>query len=151
MKTLIDNKKAYFNFEVLDKYEAGIILEGWEVKSLKSGRGSISGSYIKIKSNEIFLIGATIAALSTSISKSADEEKRDRKILLHKNQIAKILLEIKKSGITAVPLEIYSNEKGIIKIVVGLVKGKKKFDKRNKLKEEDIKRRLDQDRKKYNF
>jgi len=151
MKTLIDNKKAYFNFEVQDKYEAGLILEGWEVKSLKTGRGSINSSYIKIKGSEVYLVNATIATWKSGFIKSPEEERKDRKILLNREEIKKINIKVKQVGITAVPLELYTNDKGIIKITVGVVRGKKKFDKRQKLKDEDMKRRIDQDRKKYNF
>jgi len=151
MKTLIDNKKAYFNFEVLDKFEAGLILKGWEVKSLKSGRGSINGSYIRIKNEEAFLLNATIVSWKSGFKKSLEEEKQERKILLHRKQIKQINVGVKQAGVTAVPLEIYQNDKGIVKMTIGLVRGKKKFDKRQKLKEQDIERRIDQDRKKYNF
>ena len=151
MRTLIDNKKAYFDFEVLDKYEAGIVLQGWEVKSLKSGRGSISGSFVKIFGNQAFLVNAIIANWKSGVVYSPEEERKQRSLLLQKNQIKRIDLELKKKGITAVPLEIYENEGKLVKVLIGLVRGKKKFDKRQKLKEKDMQKRLDQDRKQYNF
>jgi len=151
MRTLIDNKKAFFDFEVLDKYEAGIVLQGWEVKSVKTGKGSVNGSFIKIFGEEAFLVNAIIPNWKSGITHSTEEERRQRKLLLQKNQIKRIDLELKKKGITAVPLEVIENDGKMVKVVIGLVRGKKKFDKRQKLKEKDMQRRLDQDRKRFNF
>jgi len=151
MKTLIDNKKAYFDFEVLDKYEAGIVLQGWEVKSIKTGKGSINGSFIKIFGGEAFLINAVFPTWKSGITHSPEEERKQRKLLLQKSQIKRIEAELKQTGITVVPLEIFENDGRLIKLTLGLVKGKKKFDKRQKLKDLDVQRRLEQDRKTYNF
>lgn len=151
MKILIDNKKAYYDFEVLDKYQAGIVLEGWEVKSLKFGRGSIGGSFIRIRSKESILSGASISSWKNGILKSNEEEKRDRKLLLKSNEIKRIEAMTKEKGLTVVPLEVYMDDRGLIKVNLGVVRGKKKYDKRSKLKERDIKRGIEQDRKKYNI
>jgi len=149
MKILASNKKAYFNFDVLDSIEAGIVLEGWEVKSAKGGRISLSGSYIKIKLNELWLSGATIADYKFSLGLHIPD--RERKILLHRKEILKLIAGTKQEGGTLVPLEILENDKKIIKIMVALVKGRKRFDKRQVLKERDVKKRLNFDRKRYNI
>lgn len=153
MKVLASNRKAYFNFEVLDKFEAGIMLYGWEVKSIKAGRISLNGAYIKFKNLEAFLSGVSITKLQTSTILSSGALKNtdsDKKLLLNKKEIVKISTLAKMKGSTVVPLEIYQNDRGIIKVEIALVKGKKLFDKRQKLKEMDEKRRIDADRKRYN-
>ena len=151
MRTLIDNKKAYFDFEVLDKYEAGIVLQGWEVKSFKTGKGSVNGSFIKIFGDEAFLVNSIVPNWKSGEKHTPEQERRQRKLLLQKNQIKRINSELKQKGITAVPLEVIENDGKLVKVIIGLVRGKKKFDKRQKLKEKDLQRRLDQDRKRYNF
>ncbi len=151
MKIIFSNKKAYFNFDVLEKVEAGIILLGWEVKSLKEGRIDVSSAYIREKDNELFLIGSRVPNWKSAQQSNFKLEDRDRKLLIHKKELIKLVTSAKQAGITMVPLEGYTNDKGIIKITIALVKGKKKFDKRAKLKEKDLKRRIDLDRKKYNI
>lgn len=151
MKQIFSNKKAYFNFDVLDKVESGIILYGWEVKSLKNGRIDVSSAYIKEKNGELFLIGSKIPNWKSAQNSNYKLEDRDRKLLAHKKEIVKLVTSAKQSGVTMVPLDGYINDSGIIKITVALVRGKKKFDKRAKIKERDLKRRIDSDRKKYNI
>jgi len=152
MKVLASNKKAYFNFDILESVEAGIILNGWEVKSAKAGRINLSGAYIKIKNDALFLINANIAAYKFSASPiSENEQLRERKLLLHRKQILALNTSLKQSGTTLVPLEIVQNNRGLVKVVVALVRGRKKYDKRAKLKEQDLKIRIDSDRKRYNI
>lgn len=151
MAVLITNKKIYHDYEVLDKLEAGIVLKGWEVKSIKAGHGSIIDAFVKEKNGEAILTNIMIPAWKTSSYISKEEENSDRKLLLKKREILSLSEKAKKDGLTIVPLEIYTTGKGIIKVMVALVKGKKKYDKRQKLKEKDIKKRIDQDRKAYNF
>jgi len=151
MKVLASNKKAYFDFDVLESIIAGISLYGWEVKSVKEGRISLNGAYIKTISNELFLDGAVITPLKYSPAVSQNEESRQRKLLLTKKQISLLTASAKQPGNTMVPLEILENEKGLIKVNLALVKGRKKFDKRQKLKEKDIKKQINFERKKYNI
>jgi|SRR5690606_11727026 len=151
MRILANNKKAYFDFEILDKIEAGILLKGWEVKSVKAGWINLSGAYIKEKGGELFLTNTRIPKWKTANYVSKDEESIDRKLLLKKNEIRNLKLKANQNRSTIVPLEVYENDKGLVKVLIGLAKGKKKYDKRQKLKEKDIKRRIEMDRKEYNF
>lgn len=151
MEILSSNKKAYFDYDVLDKIEAGISLFGWEVKSIKNGSMSLAGSYIIFKNGEVFLTGSYVPSWKFSPKVSKEIEQRERKLLLNKSEINNLENKAKQSGNSVVPLEVYKNNGGIIKVQIGLVKGKKKFDKRKKLKERDLKRRVDTERKEYNF
>lgn len=144
------NKKANFEYDIIDKYEAGIVLEGWEVKSIKDARFSFEGSFVTVIKEEAFLRNFKIVPLKYSPEVTDLKKNRDKKLLLNKREILKILLEVKKSGMTIIPLEIYSNPKGKLKVIIALVKGKKKFDKRSKLKERDMKRNIELDRKMLN-
>ncbi len=149
MKIVANNKKAYASFEILDKFEAGIVLQGWEVKSIKESRINLKSSYIKEKKEEIFLLGSQVNPLRFAGEKTLAEVKRDRKLLLKRKEMAKIREAIKVPGLTVVPLMVYIKDNNLIKVEVGIAKGLKKFDKRAKLKERDIKRNIDMDRKKY--
>jgi len=151
MKVLASNKKAYFDFDVLDTVTAGINLLGWEVKSVKAGKISLAGAYIKNINNEMFLEGANIPMWKFASSSSKVDEKRRRKLLLTKRQIIVLAASAKQPGITIVPLEVIEDDRGLVKLNVALVKGRKKFDKRNVIKEKDIKRGIERDRKKYNI
>ncbi len=151
MKVLASNKKAYFNFDILDQVEAGILLEGWEVKSIKSGRISLDGAYVKEKNGEFYILQSNVPKYKFSTNGAVMDEHRDRKLLMHKKQIVNLHSKSKQEGATIVPLEVIQNDKGLVKVTVALVKGRKSFDKRAKLKERDQKRRIEQDRKKYNI
>lgn len=151
MKILINNKKAYFDYEVLDKVEAGIALKGWEVKSLKAGHGNISSAYVREKAGEMYLVEMGIPVWKTANYVSNASENSDRKLLLKKNEIRNLSNKAKQDRLTIVPLEIIQNDKGLVKVIIGLVKGKRKFDKRQKIKERDLERRINQDRRDYNF
>jgi SsrA-binding protein len=151
MKIIASNKKAYFNFEIIEVFEAGIILEGWEVKSVKANKIDIGSAYIKERAGELFLVNSNIPTWKYGFEKEKNTQQRDRKLLLHKNQIRKIVSSLKEKGVTIVPLEVYQSDSGLIKVTVALARGKKKYDKRSKLKEKDLKRRVEIERKKYNF
>jgi len=151
MKMLVNNKKAYYNYEVIQKVEAGIVLEGWEVKSVKAGKFNISGAYIKHIDNELFLVNARVVSYKFGRMKNREQEHRERKILLRKRQITRLATSSKQIGYTIVPLEVYENDIGLIKLTIALVKGKKKYSKKAKLKERDMKRRVEFERKKYNI
>ncbi len=152
MKSYQENKKALVDFEIIEKFEAGIILFGWEVKSIKNHQITLGGSYVKIKEGEdAYLVNAKIKPWKFSAFVDKEQPDREKKLLLHKKQIRYLLGLQKQSGISIVPLSIYSNEKGLIKLLLGVGKGRKKYDKRNRLKEKDMARRIEQDRRKHNF
>ncbi|MEO6728417.1 MAG: SsrA-binding protein SmpB [Candidatus Dojkabacteria bacterium] len=148
MKVLINNKKAYFDYEVLDKVEAGIVLFGWEVKSLKNGNSNITTAFIRERNGELFLMGSRIGLLASSFVQEKLLETRERKLLLRKEQIRRLINDLKTSGRTIVPLQVYANDRGLIKLEVGLVKGKKKYEKRQKIKDRDMKKDMEQQIKK---
>jgi len=135
------NKKAYFDFFIEEEVEAGICLLGSEVKSIREGRINLKDSYIAQKGEEFFIFNSHISEYKGA-NRFNHEPRRLRKILLHKRQINKLAGKIKQKGFSLIPLEIYSNNRGFIKVKIGLAKGKKLYDKRATLKEKDIKRNL---------
>jgi SsrA-binding protein len=151
MKILASNKKAYFDFDILENVVAGISLVGWEVKSIKAGKISLNGAYIKIVDGEMYLENAVVPSLKYTANVSQHQESRKRKLLLTKRQISVLTANAKQPGNTIVPLEIVENDSGLIKVNIALVKGRKKFDKREKLKEKDVQKRINFERKKYNI
>ena len=150
-KLISSNKKVLFDYDIIDKFEAGIILQGWEVKSVKAGHFNIKGSFVKENNNEIFLMNSGIPAWKFSLQRSKDEENRPRKLLLNKGEIKKVIENTKIPGLTAVPFEVIISDNGLVKIIIAVVRGRKKYDKREKLKAKDLVRRVAEDRKKYNF
>ncbi len=142
------NKKAYHNFELVEKYEAGIDLLGTEVKSLRAGGGDLSGSYARIKDDECWLVGAAIAQYQQS-GAAEHETARSRKLLLHKAEIRKIKGKLEQRGFTLVPLRIYFNDRRLAKVELALARGKKQYDKRQSISERDQKRDVDRTMKKY--
>ena len=140
--TIVNNKKARFDYIIIDDYEAGIALKGWEVKSLRAGRGNIKESYATIKDSELLLIGSHISPLLNSNVVDESESTRTRKQLMHRIEISKITVLIKEKGHTLVPLSMYWKN-GHVKISIGLAKGRKKQDKRSLIKERDWKRQAD--------
>ncbi len=139
MRAIAENKKAYFDYEILETLEAGIILSGGEVKSIKTGHVNLAGSFVVIKDNELFLINADIPPYQPKNSPRDYDSKRSRKLLLHKSEIKSLIGKIKQKGLTLVPLKVYT-QKGKIKIQFGIAKGKKQFDKREKIKKREFKR-----------
>jgi SsrA-binding protein len=135
------NKKAYFDFFIEEEIEAGICLLGSEVKSIREGRVSLRDSYVSQKGEEFFIFNSHIGEYKGA-NRFNHEPRRLRKTLLHKRQINKLAGKIKQKGYSLIPLEIYSNDRGFIKVKIGLAKGKKLYDKRATLKEKDIKRSL---------
>jgi len=141
-KDLVTNKKAYFDYEILEKFEAGIALLGMEVKSLKMGKVSLVGAYVVIKQHEAFLLNATISPYQPQNTSSDYEPQRTRKLLLKTKEINYLSNKTKQQGLTLIPLKVY-NKNGLIKIEIALVKGKKKFDKREALKKKEVKRKIE--------
>lgn len=140
-KTISNNKKAYYDYFIEEKIEAGIELHGTEVKSIKNGKCSIKESYIKIENGECFIIGMNISPYENGNIWNV-EPLRTRKLLLHKAEIRKLESIVAVKGYTLVPLSVY-NLNGLIKIEIGVAKGKHNYDKRNTIKERDIKRQME--------
>lgn len=134
----IKNKKAYFNYFITKELEAGIVLLGTEIKSIKKGSCNITDSYIRIKNNEAYIINMYVEKYNEG-SIFNHEETRERKLLLHKKEIKKLLEEVKNDGYSLIPLKIYIKE-GKAKVLIGLAKGKKLYDKRETLKKRDLER-----------
>jgi SsrA-binding protein len=147
IKIIATNKKARHNYQIDSEYEAGIVLVGTEVKSIREGRVSFQDAYADIKNGEIFLRQLHISPYKYAYY-SNHESHRTRKLLLHNYEIKKLWSKIKERGYTLVPLKIYfKNDK--IKVLIGLGRGKKLYDKRESIKQKDVKRDLDRERKKY--
>ncbi len=134
-----NNPKAGFDYEILETIEAGIVLEGHEVKSIKSGKASIKGAYVKVLNSEVYLIGAIIAPYQPANTPKNYDPQRSRKLLLSKKEISQLTGTAQTQGTTLVPLKLYA-KKGRIKLLVGIARGKKKYDKRETLKKKDIAR-----------
>jgi SsrA-binding protein len=138
----IENKKVFFNYEITDTLEAGIELFGYEVKSVKAGTGSLEGSYILVRGKEAFLIGARVSPYQTNNTPKDYDPLRNRKLILHKEEIEKLEVSGEKGkGLTVVPICIY-NSGNRIKVEVGIAKGKKKFDKRETIKKRETDREI---------
>lgn len=131
-----ENRRARFDYEIVDTYETGIVLQGTEVKSLRTGKAMIAESYAQPKDGEIWLINAHIPEYLQA-NRFNHEERRPRKLLLKRSEIAKLSQAVERDGMTLVPLKIYFNEKGRAKLLLGLAKGRKHHDKRQVQKERD--------------
>ena len=142
------NKKAYRNFEIIEKYEAGLGLLGTEVKSLRAGGGDLSGSYARIENEQCWLVGAGIAQYQQAGGRQY-EPTRKRKLLLHKTELRRIRTKLEQRGFTLVPLQIYFNDRGLAKIELALARGKRQYDKRQAITKRDQKRDIDRSMKKY--
>ena len=139
-KTVAQNRKARFSYYIEDAMEVGIVLTGTEVKSLRGGGASINESYADVKGSEIFLVNAHIPEYTKSNAKWQHEVRRPRKLLLHRNQVDKLIGAIQRKGTTLVPLSVYFNDRGICKVQLGIATGKKQHDKRETEKARDWQR-----------
>lgn len=133
------NKKAFHDYFIEEKYEAGIALEGWEVKAIRAGRMNIKESYVIIRSGELFLIGMHITPLSTASSHVSHDPTRTRKLLLHGREIDKLIGKVERAGYALVPLDLHFL-RGRIKLEIGLAKGKKQHDKRADQQDKETRR-----------
>jgi SsrA-binding protein len=140
MKILAKNKKAFFEYEILDKIEAGIVLKGDEVKSLRAGQVSLVGAFAVMKDGELYLINCTIALYEKAFSKNKDDATRSRKLLLHKRELDRLIGDISRRGVTIVPLSLYLNPRNKVKVELGICKAKKEAGKKQAIKERDIDR-----------
>lgn len=144
MKVLADNKKAYHDYEILDKYEAGLVLLGSEVKSIKTGHCSIKGAYVVLRDEEAYLIGANIPPYQPKNTPKDYDAERSRKLLLNKSEIKELLGKSKEKGVALIPLQIYAKH-ARIKLAFGVGKGKKKTDKRENIKKREIEREIERE------
>jgi SsrA-binding protein len=138
----IKNKKAYFEFHILDKYEAGIKLLGTEIKSIREGKANLNDSFCTFIGTELYVRNLHIAEYSHG-SFYNHEQKRDRVLLLHKKELKKLQTRTEEKGFTIVPLALFVNDRGFAKLEIGVAQGKKTFDKRETMKERDSKIEMD--------
>jgi len=141
-ETIAKNKKAYHDYFIEEKFEAGLVLTGSEVKGIRAHRVNLKDSFIRFVKGEPILFNAHIGRLETTHHFYGHEERGSRKLLLHKKQIAKMHKAVTRDGYTIVPLQIYFNDRNIAKIQIAIAKGKQTHDKRNDLKEKDQKREM---------
>lgn len=144
----MENKRAFFDYEIIEKTEAGIALVGSEVKSLRQGGANLTGAYAKISNSECWLFGCNIATYKQAGIRN-HEPLRKRKLLLHKRQIAKIESKLQQKGFTLVPLRIYFNDRGLAKIELAIARGKRQYDKREKIRSRQQKGDIDKSMRKY--
>ncbi len=143
MATAIRNQKATFDYEILEKWEAGLVLLGLEVKSLKSGRGaSLAGSYISFENGEAYLVGATIAPYQPGNTPEDYKPERRRKLLLNEKELKELASKTNERGLTIIPLSLYS-KRNQLKLEIGLARGKKTHDKRESIKKREAKRQIE--------
>lgn len=139
----ITNKKAYFNYQISETFEAGINLLGYEVKSVRLGKADLTGSFIKIVGGEAYLLNAKIFPYQNAQIENY-EENRTRKLLLHKQQIISLKSKVEGSNLSLVPVSLYI-KKGFVKVEVGLGKGKKQYEKRESIKKKDVQRDIERE------
>ncbi|MGO1750886.1 MAG: SsrA-binding protein SmpB [Psychroflexus sp.] len=148
-KINIQNKKARFNYEILDKFTSGIVLAGTEIKSIREGKATIAESFCEFNNKgELFIINMDIQQYSHA-SHFNHQPKSSRKLLLNKRELKKLYKQVTNTGLTIVPLRLFINDRGFAKLQIALCKGKKLYDKRESIKERDTKRRLDRIKKAY--
>ena len=147
-KDITVNRKAFHDYEIFGKYEAGMMLVGSEVKSIREGKVNLKDSYVEIRSQEAFLINAHISQYSNA-SYNNHEPERERKLLLHKQELIKLDRKVKTRGVTIIPLRMYFTTKGRVKIEIAMVKGKRAYDKKQVIRERDIRRDAERELRNY--
>ena len=147
-KIEIKNRKARFEYEILDRYTAGIVLAGTEIKAIRLGKASIAESFCEFQNNELWVINMTVQEYSHATYLN-HQPKQERKLLLNRKELKKLEKDVTNSGNTIVPLRLFVNENGLAKMDIALAKGKKLYDKRETMKDRDNKRRLDAIKKQY--
>lgn len=152
MKIVAQNKKALFDYEILDRLEAGIVLTGDEVKSLRAGKVSLVGSFATMHDGQLFLINCNITPYAQAYAVKKEDATRSRKLLLNRREINRIIGDISRKGVTIVALKIYFNDRNYAKVELGVAKHKKAANKKESIKERDIKRETSRElRGKYRF
>lgn len=149
MKIITKNKKAFFDYEILDKIQAGIVLSGDEVKSLRAGNVNLTGSFATIHDGELFLLNCHISQYDKAYKKDDELSKRSRKLLVNKRELVRLIGDISCKGITLVPLMLYFNPRSKVKVEIGLCKHRKAAGKKQLLKERDIKRETSREMKNH--
>lgn len=134
--SIAENRKAFHDYFIEERFEAGLVLEGWEAKAIRSGRGNLKEAYVVARRNELFLIGAHISALPTVSTHIDPDPVRTRKLLLHAEEIRKLAIKVDRAGYTLVPLNLHY-ARGRIKLEIGLARGKKQYDKREAEKQRE--------------
>lgn len=142
MKSLVENRKAHFDYEILERFEAGMVLSGQEVKSIKSGRINLAGSYVVLRNNEAFLLNAQIPPYQPKNAPPDYDPARLRKLLLNKSEIKYLIGKAQEKRLTLIPIRVYT-KKGKIKLEFGLGKGRKKASKKELLKKRDVEREIE--------
>jgi SsrA-binding protein len=137
--SIIDNRKAFHDYFIEERYEAGLVLEGWEVKAIRAGRANVKEAYVVLKGAEPFVVGMHISALANASTHVKPDPTRSRKLLLNADEIRKLIGKVEQKGYTLVPLDLHYT-KGRVKMAIGLAKGKKQHDKRETEKERDWQR-----------
>lgn len=137
--SIVESKKAFHDYFIEERIEAGLVLEGWEVKAIRAGRVQLKEAYVIIKNGEVWLLGCHISPLSTASTHTKHDPVRTRKLLLHEREIAKLIGKVERAGYALVPLNMHFS-KGRIKLDIGLAKGKKQYDKRESEKQRDWQR-----------
>jgi SsrA-binding protein len=137
--SIVDNRKAFHDFFIEEKYEAGLVLEGWEVKAIRAGRAHLKEAYVIVRGAELALLGAHITPLTAASTHINPDPTRTRKLLMHGHEIAKLIGKVERAGFTLVPLDLHYKG-GRVKLEVGLAKGKKQYDKRDAEREREWQR-----------
>jgi len=137
--TIAENRKAHFNYHIEERFEAGIVLEGWEVKAIREGQVQLTDGYVHIRDGELYMIGLRINALRSASTHVRPDADRVKKLLMHKEQIRRLIGKTEQKGYTLVPLDLHYKD-GRVKVTVGLAKGKAEHDKRDTIKERDWER-----------
>lgn len=145
MKLVAQNKKVLHDYDILDRFEAGIVLTGDEVKSLRAGKVSLIGAFATVKKGELYLNNCHITPYAQAYQKNEDDATRARKLLVKRKELNKMIGDISKKGITIVPIKIYFNDRNIAKVQMGIAKHKKAAGKKAALRERDIKRETDRE------
>jgi SsrA-binding protein len=134
--SIVENRKAFHDYFIEERFEAGIALEGWEVKAIRGGRANLKEAYVVVKNGDLMLIGAHISPLSTASTHVQPDPTRTRRLLLHREEINRLIGKVERAGYTLTPLDLHYS-KGRVKLAIGLAKGKKQHDKRATIKERE--------------
>ena len=134
--SIVENRKAFHDYFIEERFEAGLALEGWEVKAIRGGRANLKEAYVVVRNGDIVLLGAHISPLSTASTHVKPDPTRTRKLLMHREEISRLVGKVERAGYTLAPLDLHYKN-GRIKIEIGLAKGKKQFDKRHAIRERE--------------
>lgn len=134
--SIVENRKAFHDYFIEERFEAGLALEGWEVKAIRAGRANLKEAYVVVKNGDIVLLGAHVSPLTTASTHVRPDPTRTRRLLLHREEISRLVGKVERAGYTLAPLDLHYKD-GRIKIEIGLAKGKKQYDKRHAIRERE--------------